>query len=896
MSGLGPICVILLTNLFSAQSVAANSEIYKPAISFVEARMLVPNTDDASKSYPNLQLAETAMVSKGAKRALFSFSVELTGEYCSRSDIGLYLGVINDQDKVFFNTELIGITADPDHVKFRKTSKPRLYLIPQKSIRCGEKNNIAIDAQSLIGRRIGPFGDEIAIGPWWELEIKMDRLQEYLLFFREIGILILSVTIVLLVLFSKYSQNELQMAFVSFSFWAGLMCISLSGWFFTVIGQPEFLYSFHAALVCVMMVAFIRVLSLYVSSSLFPKLSHWQNGPISLLGFGLLFIPLTSGTMVQIYKFILLGFMSVMLYILIRGDTIKSFKERTLQWFFLILIIFGVASDTARIWGIHSGPNISAYLIGISVVGLGLRLAADLVEVFKMAANTYRLRQEKEHYEILSNLASQVAHDIRSPLSALDTMLKDVSQLPEEKRTIIRSAVSRIHDIANNLLEKNRQAKSPSSASSDSKSTEICLLSSLIEPAITEKRLQFRSKIGVEIDSRLATSSYGLFAKIQPVEFKRMLSNLVNNAVEALDEKGSVILSLDHENERIIIKVQDTGKGIPPEILAKLGQRGETHGKVGGSGLGLYHARTTVESWGGSLKIESALGKGTTTTLTLPQATPPDWFVSELQLNPGTPVVILDDDTSIHQVWDGRFQSARVKEKGIEIIHFSTPKELRKWVRNNSNIVKNALCLFDYELLGYSETGLSLAEELNLGSQTILVTSRYEEKQILDNCIRLSVRMIPKALAGYVPIKIVDEGSRFTVEDKGSQLKAENKELDSSPSPSLATNPSPLAAAVLIDDDALVHMTWKMAAKHKGITLKAFKKADDFMNTLDQFSKDTPVYLDSELGDGVKGEDIAKTLHENGFTELYMETGHPPEKFAHLIWLKAVRSKEAPWE
>ena len=424
----------------------------------------------------------------------------------------------------------------------------------------------------------------------------------------------------------------------------------------------------------------------------------------------------------------------------------------------------------------------------------------------------------------------------------------------------------------------------------------VQLLSSLIDPLVTEKRLQFRSKIGVEIDADLGTSSYGLFAKIQSTEFKRIISNLVNNSVEVLDKSGSVIVKLSHHGNKITIEVRDNGKGIPPEILKKLGTRGETHGKTGGSGLGLYHAQTSVESWGGTLSIESEFGKGTTVIVMLPIVQPPEWFVSGLELRSNSTVVILDDDTSIHQVWDGRFQSARVKEKGIEIIHFSTPKELRKWVRNNSNIVKNALCLFDYELLGYSETGLSLAEELNLGSQTILVTSRYEEKQILDNCIRLSVRMIPKALAGYVPIKIVDEGSRFTVEDKGSQLKAENKELDSSPSPSLATNPSPLAAAVLIDDDALVHMTWKMAAKHKGITLKVFKKADDFMNTLNQFSKDTPIYIDSELGDGVKGEDIAKTLHEKGFTELYMETGHPSEKFAHLTWLKAVRSKEAPWE
>src|SRR3989339_170289 len=220
-------------------------------------------------------------------------------------------------------------------------------------------------------------------------------------------------------------------------------------------------------------------------------------------------------------------------------------------------------------------------------------LAKTIEELFQKSLAYERLKVSEE-------ISTQVAHDIRAPLAAVDAILKDTAHFPEEKRIIIRSATGRIRDITNNLLEKNRQAKSATSALFDSKFTEICLLSSLIEPAITEKRLQFRSKIGVEIDSRLATSSYGLFAKIQPVEFKRMLSNLVNNAVEALDEKGSIILSLasvsaealtdKHKSinigtGKIIIKVQDTGKGIPPEILKKLGQRGETHGKAGGSGL-----------------------------------------------------------------------------------------------------------------------------------------------------------------------------------------------------------------------------------------------------------------------------------------------------------------------
>ena len=66
----------------------------------------------------------------------------------------------------------------------------------------------------------------------------------------------------------------------------------------------------------------------------------------------------------------------------------------------------------------------------------------------------------------------------------------------------------------------------------------------------------------------------------------------------------------------IQIQVSDNGKGIPPEILPKLMQRGSTHGKRGGSGLGLYHAKTTLQSWDGDLKIESK--SGTTVSLILP--------------------------------------------------------------------------------------------------------------------------------------------------------------------------------------------------------------------------------------------------------------------------------------
>ena len=101
-----------------------------------------------------------------------------------------------------------------------------------------------------------------------------------------------------------------------------------------------------------------------------------------------------------------------------------------------------------------------------------------------------------------------------------------------------------------------------------------------------------------------------------------------------------------------------------------------------------------------------------------------------------------------------------------------------------------------------------------------------------------------------------------------------------------ASAPNTLSrTAVLLDDDMLVHMNWKMAAKAASVELKAYKTPEDFTANIVNLPKDTPIYIDSDLGNDIKGEDIAKELYNNNFTNITMATGHGPEKFAHLPWL-----------
>jgi len=508
------------------------------------------------------------------------------------------------------------------------------------------------------------------------------------------------------------------------------------------------------------------------------------------------------------------------------------------------------------------------------LISFGGLLAAMFAVLFWLSLSTHRKilaieasskLAQMESDAAVGRLASQVAHDIRSPVFALEAALKNVPQLSERQRVIVRHAVNRIRDVANGLLEKNRQKAGTASAETIQRmaeAQETFLLSGLIEPVITEKRLQYESKLGIQINFDLSHESYGLFAKVQPAEFRRIISNLVNNAVEALGEKGTVNLSLAQVAGTLALTVTDTGKGIPPDVLAKLGQRGETHGKAGGSGLGLYHARTTAESWGGTLSIVSELGKGTTVTIELPKAEAPAYFTGEVKLVPGRPVVVLDDDPGIHELWRGRFESAHFKDHNIEVFNFSEPTALRAWIKDNPDKASKAICLFDYELTGHTETGLTLAEELGLCARTILVTSRAEEKRIIDACTALKVRIIPKGQAEIVPIAI-------------------------------GGGPSP-TQAVLLDDSTIIQMTWETAAEEAGAKLLGYTEPEKFLADLGKFPKDMAIYIDSELGENVKGENIAAELKEKGFTNICLATAHPPERFAHLPWLK-VRSKETPW-
>ncbi|MGZ3771080.1 MAG: sensor histidine kinase [Bdellovibrio sp.] len=486
------------------------------------------------------------------------------------------------------------------------------------------------------------------------------------------------------------------------------------------------------------------------------------------------------------------------------------------------------------------------------------------------------LEIKNESLKIVSTVTKQVAHDIRSPLSALTMITGTLKDIPEEKRILIRNATQRINDIANDLLQKSKINQEQQdfneglfpTTNDHVKNIQLTtnFLPAVIDVIGSEKRMQYREHIGLDIEVDLK-NSFGVFAKIDATELKRVISNLVNNSFEALpDHIGKIVIGvkkIESASDKVEIFVKDNGKGIPKRVLEKLGLCGFSEGKTGtlsGSGLGIYHAKKITESFGGTVEIESIVGKGTIVRIVLPMVDPPDWFASKINLTGKKYLVSLDDDSSIHQIWNDRLRSTHIKN--LEHIKFQSGDAFEKYVNANIKRLGETIFLVDYELLNQPKTGLDIVEKLGIERYSILVTSRYEEADIQVRASQLKLLLLPKSLSGFVPLTL-NQVTRYD--------------------------------CILIDDDELVHLSWRMAAKESQKTLLALKTTEDFNTQKMLIDIESNIYIDSNLGNGIKGEDLARQLHAEGFKNLYLATGYEPESFPPMSFLKGIVGKEPPF-
>lgn len=107
--------------------------------------------------------------------------------------------------------------------------------------------------------------------------------------------------------------------------------------------------------------------------------------------------------------------------------------------------------------------------------------------------------------------------------------------------------------------------------------------------------------------------------KINGDKFKRITSNFPNNAIEAApDEAGRVVVAVKNQDTRIEVSICDNGPGFPKEILLDQGRQRISLGKINGNGLGIAHARETIEESGGTLNLQNSWDGGARVAMSVP--------------------------------------------------------------------------------------------------------------------------------------------------------------------------------------------------------------------------------------------------------------------------------------
>lgn len=350
---------------------------------------------------------------------------------------------------------------------------------------------------------------------------------------------------------------------------------------------------------------------------------------------------------------------------------------------------------------------------------------------------------------MLAEIAAQVAHDIRSPLSALEVSVDAIRLLPSDYQRLLLAAIGRIKDIANELLDTRRSFLNDSGAVLQGLASEEIVFTS-IDEIVTEKRAQYRDLLNISIDVEYDMDAYSLFSRMDRNSLKRIVSNLINNSVEAMGGIGLVLVRLEKQGEFARLSVTDNGPGISSAHVGALGNKSATFGKGDGSGLGLYHARNTIESLGGSIQIGSELGQGTTVEMQIPLCECPRWFISEIEVEAGTTVVVFDDDRTICRVWEQKF-SPLMKDNRVTVLHFVDQEGFLVWW--TALRPQKVLFLVDYDLSEDKKGGFPL-ENVELARSTILVTNYHDELTVREKCLEMGIKLMPKSMVWMVPVKL----------------------------------------------------------------------------------------------------------------------------------------------
>jgi PAS domain S-box-containing protein len=220
---------------------------------------------------------------------------------------------------------------------------------------------------------------------------------------------------------------------------------------------------------------------------------------------------------------------------------------------------------------------------------------------------------KSERLAAIGGAAAMVGHDLRNPLQGMTGAIYVAKKLIEHPEAEGRKEVIELLDTLDSQVRYMDKIVSDlqSYAAPISPAPSETDMPELIKSVISYVRIPENVATEVTISKELKR------AIVDPVLFRRVVTNLILNAVQAMPNGGNLTVSANKEQDSVTITVEDTGEGIPKENMDKLFNPFFTT-KSKGQGLGLAVCRRLVEAQNGAITVKSELGKGSSFTASLP--------------------------------------------------------------------------------------------------------------------------------------------------------------------------------------------------------------------------------------------------------------------------------------
>ena len=334
------------------------------------------------------------------------------------------------------------------------------------------------------------------------------------------------------------------------------------------------------------------------------------------------------------------------------------------------------------------------------------------------------LQTESENAKEFIKSVRLVNHDLQSPISALKVLASTISD--DDKKERIDLIVKRIENIADDLLNKEGIV-------TNSEALQMDLMETSVSEVLQEKLRQIRP--GIKI-----TFNYD-HGRLTPIHvnrphLKRLISNLIQNAAEAIKHDGVIEIEVSHTRATARLQITDSGGGISAENLSLIFNENFTFGKERGSGLGLTHAKACIERWNGSIAIDSKLGAGTKLSIVLPMAETQGRFVGPKSITQNKSIIGLDDQPDFIQ---GDFE--KIHPLKTQVLK---SKEFLNWFALDASPTKHFLSIDLH--LGEKFSGLDVMRQIPDTFDRVLTTDDHFNEKAIELSRELNFAILPKSL------------------------------------------------------------------------------------------------------------------------------------------------------